>query len=64
MKKYKNNYFLYKLIMLWESVQMIKKIKPSSYPQVSIAAWSLLSTGVLLKTMDWIHLKNMKLLKK
>lgn len=50
--------------MLWNSVQILKKCKPASHPELTIIAWSLLSTGIALKTMDWIHMKNMNSVKK
>jgi hypothetical protein len=45
--------------MLWRAVQMFKNNQTYS-KKIVITGWSLFSTGIFIKTMDWIHIKNTK----
>jgi len=43
--------------MLWRAVQMLKNNQTYS-KKVLIIGWSLFSTGMFIKTIDSIHIKN------
>ena len=43
--------------MLWKAVQMLKNNQTYS-KKVLIIGWSLFSTGIFIKTIDSIHMKN------
>lgn len=44
--------------MLWQAVKMLKNNQTYS-KKVLIIGWSLFSTGIFIKTLDWINTKKL-----